>query len=122
MMRLVKQQPNSPHCGQCCLAMLGNITLEDAVSLIGTSGSTTSKLMREALSKIGYRTGKTTRIKMSIPIKDQLPNLCLCTIHCNDSLHWIIWDENQFLDSEIGIYSELPNFYKITSYISLQKV
>jgi hypothetical protein len=59
----IPQPPGTNVCGQCCVAMLANITLDQACEIIGHRHITGTREMARALRNLGYLAdGRLTRI------------------------------------------------------------
>lgn len=100
-MELVQQEPNSTICGQCCVAMVGNISLEKSIELFGHSHSTRTKEVGKVLNLLGnHNSGRLERVK------GELPHLCIVKIHWNDQkmTHWSVHYDGYLYDPAYGVY------------------
>ena len=106
-MQLIKQPKGIHCCGQCCLAMLANITLEEAIKLIGHNGTTRdwelislyNNLVPESDMEIDFCYYGEPTINHS--------KLTLLQLHINphnpQQKHWTILKDFQLFDpAEIG--------------------
>lgn len=125
----IQQPKESSLCGQACVAMLRNISLQDsAKGIFKSNGGTSTRQVCKALG-LSYR-----RLR---PIRNNLSNLptnnTICKVCWNNSnqSHWIVINtaRNLVLDpcldkaTNFNWYVEtyLPLKGKITSYLSLEK-
>lgn len=127
-MRHIRQPEGSNLCGQACIAMLGNMTLWEAIEFLGTKGRTTTKIMVEALRAGGFKCGS----KLKRTSNDgALPPFSLCLVHIRNegqhSGHWVIWNgkDQRFYDP--GFFEPVSEeFYyvkggRITSYLKIRR-
>lgn len=126
-MRHICQPEGSNMCGQAIIAMLGNMTLYDAIEFLGTKGGTGTKIMVEALRAGGFKCGDRLK-RMS---KDSvLPSLCIVHIRFKGhrKAHWSLWNgfENLFYDPAFSNLITHECFYakqgaRITSYLEIKR-
>lgn len=106
---MVLQPPGSNMCGQACLAMVLNISIEEACVVVKTRGKTTTRMLVDGLRSMG----------MKIPDKrvlfrgfDRLPVVAILNGKHRDGSHWVVWADAQPYDPS-GSISGL----RITSYL-----
>ncbi len=78
-------------CGQACVAMLLNISIDKAVELIQKRGSTQTKDISSVLNRNGFDCDShLTRISKN----RQRPELCILklTLDGRHSGHWVLWN------------------------------
>lgn len=87
-MKLVIQ--NSPTtCGQACIATILNISLEDAIKLVGHDQITSDQELLDALWATRFTDGPPPIGETALQ-KHKEPN--------GNREHWTVWDRNQTLD------------------------
>ena len=64
-MKLVTQPPNSKLCGQCCVAMLAGITLDESIQIIGHQKGTRTKDLVKAFQKLNIKTAARLKVVKS---------------------------------------------------------
>lgn len=96
-MNLVVQPVQSNLCGQACVAMLVNQSLDDVIKIMGR-GKTSYTDMRTALAWFGHTLGVTNRCRAFINL-DGVRSLChnytLLRLHftgVKNKSHWVIFD------------------------------
>lgn len=90
---MIKQPQKSSLCGQCCLGTILNISLEEAIKLIGHKhGTRTRELARH------FKTNKDKLTKFT------LYSYSLCRVHYGKekNTHWVLWRNRQIYDPIIG--------------------
>jgi len=128
-MRHIQQPEGSNMCGQAVVAMLGNMTIYEAIELVGTEGCTTTKVIAEALRALGFKCRN--RLKRVSKFR-ALPKLCIVSVGFDGDngswgSHWIIWNgkEQLFYDPR-HLYPVDEEFYyevsgRITSYLEIKE-
>jgi hypothetical protein len=104
---MVKQPENSKLCGQCCLATILNISLEDSIALIGHKhGTRTKELIRH------FPTDSDRLSKAGIDFY-----FALCKVHFEDQkqTHWIVYKDGMVYDPVIGKYIAFERWKTITA-------
>ena len=128
-MEIIKlTQPEDTNlCGQTIVAMLGNISIEEATKIVGKSGYTKTKDVIQALRKIKLKSGSDRLIR--IPKNWNKPELCIVHIGFKDTWkkHWTLWNgkEGCFFDPSYKVKIE-ETFYnndwsKMLSYLEVKK-
>lgn len=112
-------------CGQAIIAMLGNMTLYDAIKLLNTKGCTSTKKIVEALRILNYQCENKLKKVSKNYIK---PKICIIHLRFNENKkgHWSLWNgyEKQFYDPAFSKPFSNENIYieqgaKITSYLKI---
>lgn len=118
-MRHVRQPKNEGYCGQACIAMIADISLEVAkkVTRPRGRGTTTAELVK-ALRRLGFSCpDKMTRLSR----KDwNIEGLAIVRMNHRRSgrWHWLVVDDGKLLDpSPYG----LSVFSKISSYLPIRR-
>lgn len=80
--------------------MLGNISIEESIKIMGTAGSTRTKHLIDALKILGLKTGSDKLLR--IPKGWIKPKLCIVHIAFGErpKRHWTLWNgyEGRFYD------------------------
>lgn len=124
----VMQPKDSNQCGQAIIAMLGNITIQEAIKIMGTRGCTRTKHVLQALEKIGLKAGSDRLLR--IPKNWSKPRLCVVHIgfenHCKK--HWTLWNgyEDCFYDPAVKAKMR-ETFYetikgRMLSYLEIRNI
>ncbi len=118
------QPSGSSLCGQTCVAMIAEVSLEESIEAFGgKNGGTRTKDVVTALQKLGIQCDeKLTRFK------GILPDVSIVKLHFDDvtGTHWTLWCNGRFYDpSRYGNSSlntsktEYPEGVRITSYLPI---
>jgi hypothetical protein len=102
----IKQPANTKYCGQCCLATILSIPLQEAFVLVGHKHSTHTSELIKHLSGVSGKLRKQT-----------LPSFALCRVHFNDTkqTHWILYKQGQVYDPIIGFWVRYEAWQKGTA-------
>jgi hypothetical protein len=116
-MRLVRQPNGSSLCGQCCVAMVANVTLKEACAAVGHEkkrGTTTPEIVA-ALRKLGVHCAD--RLKRTAKHRTIPRRAIIATYSKRGSGHWMLAWDGEVFDPE-GCY---PNYegWGITSYLEI---
>ncbi len=117
-MKLVRQPKGSKLCGQACIATVCNITLEEAIELVGTKGRTNTKQLKAALGAKGIKHGD-RRIR-GFPLGSALLFWKSHSIPSRN--HWTVWYNEKYYDPVAGVFRRVPNHLResrVTSYLRL---
>lgn len=111
------QPENSCLCGQTCVAMIAEISLEESISVFGKRSSTTTKDVINALRKLGISCGD----RLLSAKKHEKPDVCICVLHYKDfkQTHWCVWNGEWYLDPAYGIIDEYGEGFRVTSYLPI---
>lgn len=121
-MTYIRQPLKRGVCGQTCVAMIADVSLEAAIKASGETGGTHATHIIKAFNKLGIKCEqKITRIKKN----GMKPNLCMVILHLeNNEKHWTIFVrvENKleaYIDPVAGILSGYREGIRETSYLTI---
>lgn len=111
-MKIVSQPKGSYVCGQCCIAMIRGITLEQAIEYIGKKGKTT---VDDLVRGLDHRVWNENLIRIS---KDNLlPKSCIVRVRWNKGgSHWVVRDNKWIYDPAVGKIN-LSDYLKLNDKI-----
>lgn len=129
-MNLVLQKPGSFNCGQCCVAMVAGLDRKASCKVFGTKGSTTTKMVRRALKKLGYESNE--RLK-TFRKESALPGTCMLVLRFPKEVqytgHWVVYHNGLIYCPSLGVYpyADLAMLatrdrVKCTSYLGFNKL
>ena len=99
------QPKDTNQCGQAIIAMLGNISINEAIKIMGTAGLTRTKHLIDALKILGLKAGSEKLLR--IPRGWVKPKLCIVHIGFGDrwKKHWTLWNgyEDCYYDPAIEV-------------------
>lgn len=117
------QPRGSNLCGQTCVAMLTEMSISDATSLVGKKGLTRAKDLVLALRKKGFLTCGPVIARANNP----LPENAILNFHWKGRAngHWVVRWEGKEYDPDAmvcghGVFSAPGG--RVTSYIELEKL
>ncbi|MBP3604218.1 MAG: hypothetical protein J6J79_08750 [Lachnospiraceae bacterium] len=118
MMRTIKyiKQPTEYLCGQACVAMLADVTIEEVVSVMQTDKGTGKKDIEKALSYYGISQAKTM---IKADNSSVLPKVCILKVLLPGYSHWILYYDGNYYDPEFGLMEELYHKARIQSYLEI---
>jgi len=118
MMRTIKyiKQPTEYLCGQACVAMLADVTIEEVVSVMQTDKGTGKKDIEKALSFYGISQAKTMTKADNSSV---LPKVCILKVLLPGYSHWILYYDGKYYDPEFGLMEELYHKARIQSYLEI---
>ena len=109
------KDPTGYLCGQSCVAMLADVSVDAVIAIIGTDKGTNKQDLKKALNYYGIRySPKSTAYDANIP----LPNLCIIRMMVTKSNgskygHWGIYYNGIYYDPEFGELKECPSEARI---------
>lgn len=110
------KQPTEYLCGQACVAMLANVTVEEVISVMQNDKGTGKKDIEKALNHYGIPQAKTmTKVDNS----SVLPRVCILKVLLPGYSHWILYYDGKYYDSEFGLMEELYPKARIQSYLEI---
>lgn len=115
------QPRGSNLCGQTCVAMLTETTLEKAILLVGKKGLTRPKDLIQALQKTGFLARGPVILSASADIHcHPLPENAILNYHWEgrSNGHWIVRWQGENFDPEGGT----ARGGRVTSYIEICKL
>lgn len=112
--RHVAQPPGTTLCGQCVVAMLLGVSLEEACSIVGTREKTWAHELAEPLRARGFVIGEDTLLSEDSELKEftpldssALPRTAIVAGMSPDGVrHWWLWHDGKAYDPELS-----PNVY-----------
>ncbi len=118
-MKLI-MQPTPETCGQACIAMIAEKTVEEVIKDMKTSGSTSIGQLIEALDFYGIKHAeRNTRISKKNPVPHEFSIL---TVHTNNGYtHWTLLYDGKYYDPEFGLIEDGYTYGKITSFLGIYK-
>lgn len=118
MIRTIKyiKQPTEYLCGQACVAMLADVTIEEVVSVMQTDKGTGKKDIEKALSFYGISQAKTMTKADNSSV---LPKVCILKVLLPGYSHWILYYDGKYYDPEFGLMEELYHKARIQSYLEI---
>ncbi len=110
------QQPTEYLCGQACVAMIANVSVDDVIRVMNNDKATGKKDIERALEHYGIRQARTmTKADNNTP----LPPICILKVLLPRYSHWILYYHGKYYDPEFGLSDELYCKAKIQSYLEL---
>jgi hypothetical protein len=108
-------QPDFSTCDEACLAMVAQIPIEEAISVMkGKKGLGSSHFYRALKKyKIDYLSWR------SVDNIDELPPLCVLGVEFPSYVHSVLYYEGVFYDPEFGVLKSYTSEGKITHYMEL---
>jgi len=87
-MRIVQQPPNSLLCGQACLAMVLDLSLDETIALAGDAPlGNRSIQVHPRIGEPGL--GKPKGLSLCLAVREEAPD---------ERGHWLVWEGSKFLD------------------------
>lgn len=122
MIRLVRQPNGSSLCGQACVAMVANITLEESIRRFGSRGGTYTRQLVEVLRDLGIETeDRLTRVTKSVRPAD--PSIVKISGDADWRktrwTHWTVYHGGRFYDPSWGIVDGYPKDIKMLSFLKV---
>lgn len=116
-MKLI-MQPTPETCGQACIAMIAEKTVEEVIKDMKTSGPTSIGQLIEALDFYGIKHAeRNTRISKKDPVPHEFSIL---TVHTNNGYtHWTLLYNGKYYDPEFGLVEGEYTYGKITSFLGI---
>ena len=110
------QQPTEYLCGQACVAMIANISVDDVIRVMNNDQATGKKDIERALDHYGIRQAKTmTKVDNDTP----LPPVCILKVLLPRYSHWVLFYHGKYYDPEFGLMDGLYCKAKIQAYLEL---
>jgi len=107
------KEPTGYLCGQSVVAMLANVSVDEAIEVIGNDKGTSVAEIESALNWYGIKHGK-KRIKYEKGM--ELPDICILSLRLPGYGHWSLYYKGTFYDPEFGKINELPKKAKLIHY------
>lgn len=110
------KQPTDYLCGQACVAMLADVTVEEVVSVMKNEKGTGKKDIEKALDYYGISQAKTMTKADNTSV---LPKVCILKVLLPKYGHWILYYDGKYYDPEFGVMEELNQKARIQSYLEI---
>ena len=110
------KQPTEYLCGQACVAMLADVTVEEVISVMQNDKGTGKKDIEKALNYYGISQAKTMTKADNSSV---LPQVCILKVLLPGYSHWILYYDGKYYDPEFGLMEELYSKAKIQSYLEI---
>lgn len=110
-------QPTITTCGQACVAMLGNVSIEEAIEKMGTDSSTERYHIIKGLKACGVKCGNEF-----IEVSEENPSyppVCVLLIWFPTYGHWVVHYHGKFYDPEFGLLDECVTNARIGEYLEV---
>lgn len=121
-MRYLRQPSNRGVCGQACVAMISEVSIDAAIKASGETGGTHATHIINAFNKLGIKCDqRLTRIKKN----GMKPDLCMVVLHLEDhEKHWTIFVRVEnileaYIDPVAGILRGYREGVRETSYLQI---
>lgn len=116
-MELIRQNSFTT-CGQACIAMIADKSIETVIRDMGTDGPTSIGQLIDILDRYGIpHAQKNTRISKKNPVPHPFSIL---TVHTNEGYtHWTLLYRGKYYDPEFGVIEGGYPFGKITSFLGI---
>ena len=113
-------QPTPETCGQACIAMIAEKTVEEVIKDMKTNGPTSIGQLIETLDFYGIKHAeRNTRISKKNPVPHEFSIL---TVHTNNGYtHWTLLCNGKYYDPEFGLIEGEYTYGKITSFLGIYK-
>ena len=111
-------QPTFSTCGQACIAMIAEKTVEEVIKDMNTDAPTSIGQLIEILDFYGIgHAEKNKRISKKNPVPYKYSIL---TVHTDAGYtHWALLYDNKYYDPEFGLIEGEYTYGKITSFLGI---
>jgi len=107
------KEPTGYLCGQSVIAMLVNVSVDEAIDVIGHDRGTSTAEIDEALTYYGIKHGKTRKKYNADTI---LPEICILSLQLPGYGHWSLYYKGTYYDPEFGVSKKCPPKAKLCYY------
>ncbi len=115
MIKYIKQ-PTPYLCGQACVAMLANVSVDEVIAIMNNDKGTSKKEVADALTHYGIKHAKTmTKVDQTTT----LPDVCILKLLLPGYSHWVLYYKGTFYDPEFGVLDNCYHKARIQSYLEL---
>ncbi|MBQ7781449.1 MAG: hypothetical protein IJ405_05420 [Lachnospiraceae bacterium] len=116
-MELIRQNSFTT-CGQACIAMIANKSIETVIADMKTDGPTSIGQLMDILDKYGIgHAERNTRISKKNPVPYPFSIL---TVHMDAGYsHWTLLYDGKYYDPEFGLIEGEYTYGKITSFLGI---
>lgn len=110
-------QPNSCACGQACIAMITNRSIEEIFKVMKTEGPTSIGQLIEVLDYYNIKHAeRNVRISKKNP---KHSDYSILTVHMPSYTHWVVFYNGKYYDPEFGLLNNPHPNGKITSFLAI---
>jgi len=109
-------EPVNTSCGQACIAMLANVPINEVFKTMKTKGSTSGKMLIDALYHYKIRHNERFINYQKYP---NLPDLCIIDVKMPGYGHWVVYHKGVFYDPEFGKLSACHEDGRIAYYLEI---
>lgn len=110
------KQPTEYLCGQACVAMIANVSVDDVIQVMNNDKGIGKKDLERALVHYGIAQAKTMTKADNNTI---LPPVCILKVLLPKYSHWVLYYHGKYYDPEFGFSDELYSKARIQSYLEL---
>ena len=106
------KEPTGYLCGQSVIAMLANVSIDEAIDVIGHDKGTSVSEIDGALNWYGIKHGKRQRCTEDAI----LPDICILSLKLPGYGHWSLYYKGKYYDPEFGVLNKCPPNAKLNHY------
>ena len=110
------KQPTEYLCGQACVAMIANVSVDEVIMVMNNDKGTGKKDIERALDHYGISQAKTMTKADNSTL---LPPICILKVLLPKYSHWVLYYHGKYYDPEFGLSDELNSKARIQSYLEL---
>jgi RimJ/RimL family protein N-acetyltransferase len=107
------KEPTGYLCGQSVIAMLADVSVDEAIDIIGHDRGTSVAEIDEALAYYGIKHAKSRKRFKADTV---LPEICILGLQLPGYGHWSLYYKGKYYDPEFGVLKELPPKAKLCYY------
>lgn len=110
------KQPTGYLCGQSCVAMLANVSVDEVIILMNNDKGTSKKEIADALTYYGIEHAKTMT---KADNTTTLPDICILKLLLPGYGHWALYYKGIYYDPEFGVLECCYYKAKIQYYLEI---
>ena len=110
------KQPTEYLCGQACVAMIANVSVDEVIMVMNNDKETGKKDIERALDHYGISQAKTMTKADNSTL---LPPICILKVLLPKYGPWVLYYHGKYYDPEFGLSDELYSKARIQSYLEL---
>ena len=110
------KQPTEYLCGQSCVAMLANVSVDEVIDFMNNDKGTSKKQIADALTHYGIEHDKTMT---KADNTTNLPDVCLLKLLLPGYGHWALYVKGTYYDPEFGVLEYCYPKAKIQYYLEI---
>lgn len=114
-MKYIKQ-PTDYLCGQACVAMLADVTVDDVIKVMNNDKGTSKKEISDALKHYAIDHAKTMT---KADNHTELPAVCILKVLLPGYSHWVIFNKGTYYDPEFGVLDSCYPKARVQSYLEI---